>query len=69
MCKYCKRLKELKDLEKKSYEEIIHYWRVRDLTARQLVADLVQLQVFDLDTQYSLLKKAKEFVSCNYVGK
>lgn len=40
MCKYCKRLKELIDLDKKEYERVINAWKRRDLKARKLVADL-----------------------------
>lgn len=37
MCKYCKSLKRIKDLDENEYKKIIHHWRLRDLEARKLL--------------------------------
>lgn len=69
MCKYCKKLKEIKDLDENRYQEIINTWRRRDLKARKLIQNLVQIQVFDLDTQAELLNEARQFVNTTWIGK
>lgn len=43
MCKYCKNLKRIKDLEEKEYKKIIDKWRFRDKEARDLLFNCVRL--------------------------
>lgn len=43
MCKYCKNLKRIKDLDKEEYLRIIKRWRNRDLKARKLLCDALDL--------------------------
>lgn len=67
MCIYCKKLKEIKELEKKQYETIIKAWKNRDYNARSIIRNLAQLQIFDIKTQKEILTEANEFLNCNYV--
>lgn len=67
MCRYCKNLKRLKDLDEKEYQRIIQRWRLRDLRARNIIKKLVQLQILSLNAQRCLLDEADEFVRCKCI--
>lgn len=69
MCKYCKRLKELKDLDKKSYDEIIHFWKLRDKKARDLVSYLYIMLISDGANTRFIHKQVVDFLDCKYIGK
>lgn len=75
MCKYCKRLKQLKDLDEKRYKEIINDLKRRDFKARKL-AERALVYIYSLDYiesdngDYNGLEKAlMDFILCSYVGK
>ena len=69
MCKYCKRLKKIKELDENYYKQVISAWKRRDMQACNLIKNLVQIQVFSLETQRALLNEANDFIHCNWVGK
>lgn len=69
MCKYCKRLKELKDLDKKSYEQIINFWRARDKEARDIIRAYMLATTYDLLVSKKIADKAWRFCFTDYVGK
>lgn len=71
MCRYCKNLKRLKDLDEKEYLKIINQWRERDRKARGLIYWLM-LEVQEPSDRVLadvLVRKAKSFLSENFVGK
>lgn len=43
MCKYCKNLNRIKDLNENEYKKIIEMWRHRDYKARKLLCDALNL--------------------------
>ena len=67
MCKYCKRLKELRDLDAKQYEKTIRAWQRRDLTARNLVTWMYCM--LGPDEKLVFRSRVNEFINCDYVGK
>ena len=68
MCKYCKRLKQLKDLDEKRYKEIISAWRSRDRRMQDLLEAFTAVESDD-PVYRVLVRSAKAELSKNYVGK
>ena len=70
MCKYCKKLKEIKDLEESRYLSIIDSWKRRDRYARKLVELFAyNFEHLDLKSQLDLLVQADHFINTTFVGK
>lgn len=69
MCKYCKKIKEIKDLEVSELRKIVDKWRRRDLQARNLIKQLVQLDCYSLEDQHDLLNSAYNFCFKTWIGK
>lgn len=62
MCRYCKKLKEIKDLEQKEYVRIINSWRRQDYKARKLIDDMVSFLNSDSDDEVLMVIKAMDLV-------
>lgn len=72
MCKYCKRLKELKDLDTKEYKKIISMWRERDKKSCDLLFDCVRLfhaLPVPYNVYHDIEHKILSFLEVDYLGK
>lgn len=81
MCKYCKNLKLIKDLEEERLNKIINSWRRRDYHACNLLREcwlrlsrssvknfLRATSPGELDIDY-ILKEIIDFISADWIGK
>lgn len=77
MCKYCKKLKELNDLDKKEYGKIVRMWRQRDYKARKIMSRLVDVyideffgdKIFSATNKADIFSEVYKFVHSDWSGR
>lgn len=73
MCKLCKKLREIKDLDENRYLKIIRTWRQRDYKARKLMSRLLDVLFDDPSlSEYNrdcIIAEVLNFIHSSWTGK
>lgn len=69
MCRYCKKLKQIKDLREEQLQDCIDSWKRRDKQARILVSKLYGMLLYDGVDVIFVCKEVDDFLNTEWIGK